>query len=102
MPEAARAAADSDDEMGRELFGDDEADASDREEGVSVEAPATASLAEPPAPSATVPNILLPCTPELVSISILCCTLLQVIKPQLGHALILQCTLIASLFTYVG
>ena len=58
--------------MGRELFGDDEADASDCEEGVSVEAPATASLAEPPAPSATVRNIQMPCTAELVPVPLLC------------------------------
>ena len=58
--------------MGRELFGDDEADASGHEEGASVEAPATASLAEPPAPSATVQNIQMPCAPELVSVPLLC------------------------------
>lgn len=81
-PEAARAAADSDDEMGRELFGDDEADASDREEGVSAQAPAAAALAEPPAPSATVRNIQMPCTAELVSVPLLCFVSVQADNKQ--------------------
>ena len=72
MPEAARGAADSDDEMGRELFGYDDAEASDGERGVSAEAPASAALAEPPAPPAEVREVPMLWRAGLVGIPLVC------------------------------
>ena len=66
MPEAAQGAAESDEDMGRELFGDDQAEASGREDRVAAEAPAAAALAEPPAQSDAVRAIPVACTDELV------------------------------------